>query len=278
MPPRKKTKLSPAAASTISRSTVEDKASPLKNETLPTQSAPDPWTDDQHTTLFKGMLRWKPVGMHKHFRMVALSQYMRSHGHDPIQAPHTNIPGIWNKLHSLYNLTALNEREDLMGDEDGSPEHELWTPFELPDEDFEDRMHARRINPAASSSPPALAQLWSEGELSRRRTSTVDDSEDPRSSPASARGDSKPKRGGRGGRSTRKSKLKEQLSPEAESEATNREEEKGEGEDGEEEEEEEEASEVGTPSSVAKKGKQGSSTRGGARGARGRFKKRGGRK
>ena len=281
MPPRKKVKLSPAAASTVSKSTIEDKGSPLKNETFHIEPEPDLWTDEQYISLFKGMIRWKPVGMHKHFRMLALSQYMRSHGHDPTRDPHTSIPGIWKKLHTLYNLEALDEREDSLGDEDGDVDRELWEPFELPEEEFEDRMHAKRINPTASSSPPSLSQLWNEGELAKRRASrpsTVDDSEDPRSSPASARG-AKPKKGGRGGRSTRKSRLKEQLSPEAGSEATTKVEEKDEGEDGEEDEEEGNASEdVGTPSSVARKGKQTASARGGARGARGRFKKRGGRK
>ena len=53
------------------------------------------------------MLTTSKQGMHRHFRMVALAQHLRSHGH---REAHTRIPGIWKKLESLYNLEALNER------------------------------------------------------------------------------------------------------------------------------------------------------------------------
>ena len=45
--------------------------------------------------------------MHKHFRMIALAQHLRSHGH---REDHTRIPGIWSKLDGLYNLRTLDER------------------------------------------------------------------------------------------------------------------------------------------------------------------------
>lgn len=48
--------------------------------------------------------------MHKHFRMVAISEFMKSQGYAPSHAEHTRIPGIWKKLGSLYNLPALDER------------------------------------------------------------------------------------------------------------------------------------------------------------------------
>ena len=48
--------------------------------------------------------------MHKHFRMLSISQHLRNHGHNPKSEPHTGIPGIWKKLVSLYNLKVLDER------------------------------------------------------------------------------------------------------------------------------------------------------------------------
>lgn len=48
--------------------------------------------------------------MHKHFRMIAISQHLRNHGYTSSKDSHTRIPGIWQKLGSLYNLEALDER------------------------------------------------------------------------------------------------------------------------------------------------------------------------
>lgn len=48
--------------------------------------------------------------MHKHFRMIAISENLRNHGYTSSRDDHTRIPGIWEKLNSLYNLEALDER------------------------------------------------------------------------------------------------------------------------------------------------------------------------
>lgn len=48
--------------------------------------------------------------MHKHFRMIAISENLRNHGYTSPQDDHTRIPGIWKKLDNLYNLEALDER------------------------------------------------------------------------------------------------------------------------------------------------------------------------
>lgn len=54
------------------------------------------------------------AGMHKHFRMLAIAEYMKSQGYAPADEEHTRIPGIWKKLGSLYNLPALDERVQSM--------------------------------------------------------------------------------------------------------------------------------------------------------------------
>ena len=48
--------------------------------------------------------------MHKHFRMIAISENLRNHGYTAAKDDHTRIPGIWEKLNGLYNLEALDER------------------------------------------------------------------------------------------------------------------------------------------------------------------------
>lgn len=50
------------------------------------------------------------TGVHKHFRMLAIADYLKSQGYAPSSAEHMRIPGIWKKLGTLYNLEALDER------------------------------------------------------------------------------------------------------------------------------------------------------------------------
>lgn len=114
------------------------------------------------------------IGMHKHFRMLAISEYMRSQGYAPSDAEHTRIPGIWRKLESLYNLPGLDEREDaLVADtsDEAEPPAELYCPFELPDDEFGDLMFDRRLAKDGSSSPVASPHAES------RRGSPVPDTE-----------------------------------------------------------------------------------------------------
>ena len=98
--------------------------------------------------------------MHKHFRIISIHNNMRSHGFATEE--HTRIPGVWRKLHQLYDLRALDERENAYAlhdlpdpldpdDADNLPE------FELPEEDFGELMWRRRYRSPgsdASSSPP----------------------------------------------------------------------------------------------------------------------------
>src|SRR4051812_14918832 len=53
----------------------------------------------------------RTAGLHKHFRMIAISEQMHNHGFDPVACPHTRIPGIWAKLAEYYDLEAVDERE-----------------------------------------------------------------------------------------------------------------------------------------------------------------------
>ena len=89
---------------------------------------------------------------------------MRSHGFVTDNTPHTRIRGIWAKLDQLYDLNALDERENAhaFGNQPDpvDPEEASETPeFQLPEDEFGEIMWTRRFHgpgSEASSSPPLI--------------------------------------------------------------------------------------------------------------------------
>ncbi|KAF1968504.1 CT20-domain-containing protein [Bimuria novae-zelandiae CBS 107.79] len=161
MPPRKKAK---ASAASTPLADVQPKTPQDSGPTTELELLNDAWADEQETQLFKSMMKWKPTGMHKHFRMISIHADMRSHGFATDDAPHTRIPGIWSKVASLYDLRALDEREDAYAfSEEPNPldpdEAATIPDFELPEDEFgemiwQQRFHRPESEP--SSSPPTI--------------------------------------------------------------------------------------------------------------------------
>ncbi|KAH7328153.1 chromatin modification-related protein EAF7-domain-containing protein [Stachybotrys elegans] len=279
MPPRKRARGGAQAAATPTQTRDDDAMdvdTPQAAET-PTSAAQknsepsqnDLWTDDQIASLFKGVIRWKPAGMHKHFRMIAISEHLRNHGFDPDIYQHTRIPYIWEKLRTYYNLDIIDEREYFDDDES----EDKYVDFSLPGEEFLETMVQRRLadTSEAPTSPPQL-ELSPEPStaprkrkradtLTKVRGSSVADTEDGTDAQSPA---SRPTRSSRG-RTRAASQAK------AEKAETTEEEEAEEEDESESDEEEEGSAEEngnGTPASASR------STRGGARG-RGRGRGRG---
>ncbi|QQK47091.1 CT20 family protein [Penicillium digitatum] len=206
MPPKKKTKR--AHSPTPQDDTMAESSASTPSSDSAGKSdteydlITDPWTDEQETALLKAIIKWKPVGLHKHFRMLAISDYLKSQGYAPSTAEHMRIPGIWKKLGSLYNLEALDEREDsvitdINEDDEGSSE--MYCTFELPYDEYGEMMFERRLAMEESLSPVTSRASRAGGS---RRGSTVADTDEPRSSPAPSRG-RKSRPSTRGTRSTR---------------------------------------------------------------------------
>lgn len=63
MPPRKKAKAAPSTPIADEDSMVIDSPTPKAHAKEPEYDIlKDPWTDEQETSLFKGLMKWKPNG------------------------------------------------------------------------------------------------------------------------------------------------------------------------------------------------------------------------
>ncbi|KAF7558727.1 hypothetical protein G7046_g5418 [Stylonectria norvegica] len=165
MPPRKRARASTQPTATSTPAHDEDDAMDVDtpqadNAAEEMKEAADNlndlWTDDQVASLFKAVIRWKPAGMHKHFRMIAISEHLRNHGIDPDQYQHTRIPHVWNKLRTYYNLDVIDERENFDDDESD----DKYVEFSLPRAEFMQLMLQRAIaDPSEAPTSPAQLNL-----------------------------------------------------------------------------------------------------------------------
>ncbi|KAG0039850.1 hypothetical protein BGZ83_002710 [Gryganskiella cystojenkinii] len=80
------------------------------------------WDETMEMALCYAAIKYKPVGMHKHFRMINLHRHFNKCSPTPC-----TITELWEKLGTLYDLSTLDEREDLtlfMGDGEEEEEEE----------------------------------------------------------------------------------------------------------------------------------------------------------
>ena len=205
--------------------------------------------------------------MHKHFRMISISEHLRNHGFDPDTDKHTRIPGIWTKLRQFFDMEMIDERDNSFdyltsagGDE--LPE-DIYKDFDLPPADFHDLMWARAAadenepdnwsdTEAEADSLSLLSTITTTGTRKRkrggeaatdaasvagsataktRRSSTVDDTD--RDTPVAS---SPVTRSARGARNQKRAAAKARKSESAKSEESDHDDENEEDEDEDEEE------------------------------------------
>ncbi|KAG8910395.1 hypothetical protein FRC01_006353, partial [Tulasnella sp. 417] len=152
-------------------------------------------TVEGEIALFRGITQARPVGLHRHFHVLAILQSIKQE-----TGQHVTAEDVWTKLRTLYSLDALEEledqEEDPLHEEEEPPKDSVnyhthphfKTEFQLPQtQQFEEIISPRRAatestpaspepptpsttaqharKPSNSTSTPAKAMFDSEGEL-----------------------------------------------------------------------------------------------------------------
>ncbi|KOB64801.1 putative mrg-binding protein, partial [Operophtera brumata] len=89
------------------------------------------WDVDMEIQLFYAMANHKPVGINKHFNMACIWDKLSNSITKDI-----STQDIWAKLHTLYDLSMLEDTEPIP-----FPNHEV--PYTLPENEFGDLMRQK---------------------------------------------------------------------------------------------------------------------------------------
>ncbi|KAI7825145.1 chromatin modification-related protein EAF7-domain-containing protein [Gamsiella multidivaricata] len=121
------------------------------------------WDETMEMALFYAAIKFKPVGMHKHFRMINLHKHFNKHSPTPCA-----IAELWEKLGTMYDLQTLDEREDSgmfvdedEGDEEDEDEEQGISfknseEFVLPLHEFDHLVPEVAPDPSRKSSPSPM--------------------------------------------------------------------------------------------------------------------------
>lgn len=232
------------------------------------------------------LLTFRETGMHKHFRMLAISEYLRTNGYDPAVYTHIRIPGIWKKLSEFYNMPLIDDRENNMDALEDPNYDERFKDFDLPWEKYGDLIMQRALaDPTEEPSSPSQQSEKSPASTRKRkrgdnvgapktRSSTVEESDAENEHDTLDAPPSSALKSARSTRSAKRAASKAKAEPAEEEENAEDEEEEEEEQSSEEEgesEEEEEEEEAPTTRSTRGPGRGKRRGRGRGRGRGRRF-------
>ncbi|KAJ3336856.1 High-affinity nitrate transporter 2.1 [Gonapodya sp. JEL0774] len=65
------------------------------------------WTPEMEIVLFQALAKYKPIGVHKHFRMLSVSRFFNSNS--PVKLP---LQALWERFGRYYDVAGLDEVAD----------------------------------------------------------------------------------------------------------------------------------------------------------------------
>jgi hypothetical protein len=123
-----------------------------------------PWTYDLEIALFKAIVTYRPIGIHRSLRLVSILNAINSQ--IPTSETPLTLQDVKSKLSELYNMEGLEEQEeseDTTEEETKPNQSEFEFPFQEVVEIIEDRGKGVEGDCSAPSSPEALMSVKSGG-------------------------------------------------------------------------------------------------------------------
>ncbi|KAJ1927947.1 hypothetical protein IWQ60_002503 [Tieghemiomyces parasiticus] len=106
------------------------------------------WTPQMEIALFQAMVGRRPVGIHKHFRMIAIYDQFLHSGLQPC-----TTQDIWEKLDELFNLPELDAGELASDDDDSNEASIARDPEVIRDDGGSDPVSGSRRRPPGPHHP-----------------------------------------------------------------------------------------------------------------------------
>lgn len=97
------------------------------------------WTPDIESALFRGVCKFKPSGIHKHWQMINVNLFMN----EVLNPSPVSIDQCWAKLGELYDLPGVEAIED-------ESHEEVEREFKLSWDEYGDLMLEHALNPDLS--------------------------------------------------------------------------------------------------------------------------------
>ncbi|CEG69825.1 hypothetical protein RMATCC62417_05829 [Rhizopus microsporus] len=149
------------------------------------------WDARMELALFNAISRCKPVGIHKHFRIISIQKQFNQNNPMPC-----TIQEIWDKLNEFYGMEALDElaeEDDEQEERNEDARHLSFQEFSLPLEDYdqlisEHRQDNRSEREESPSSPPTKRTRTSRRERSPTNSANESTPEPEEGKPSRRRG------------------------------------------------------------------------------------------